>query len=101
MTKNDNYFDCLAVTDVQVFPFREGPSLGHIKGLAQVVLNDQMIIRGLRIMDGENGLYVSYPTDPFYKGEDIRTVCQPITSALREHVEGCVLEAYRAAVAEG
>ena len=25
-------FDCLAVTQVQVFPFKEGPSLGHLKG---------------------------------------------------------------------
>ena len=22
-------FDCLAVTNVQVFPFKEGPSMGH------------------------------------------------------------------------
>ena len=91
-------FDCLAVTQVQVFPFKEGVNLGHLKGLAQVVLNDQLVIRGLRIMDGLNGLFVSYPVDPFYKGEDFRSIVNPITRQLREHIENCVLEKYQAAV---
>ncbi len=91
-------FDCLAVTQVQVFPFKEGPSMGHLLGLATIVLNDQFQVRGLRIMDGEHGLYVSYPNDPFYKGEDFRSVCCPITRQLREHIENCVLEKYSASL---
>lgn len=92
-------FDCLAVTNVQVFPFKEGANLGHMKGIATIVLNDQIQIRGLRVMDGENGMFVGYPLDTFYKGEDYRTVCLPITRQLREHIENCVLEKYQAAVA--
>jgi stage V sporulation protein G len=91
-------FDCLAVTQVQVFPFKECPSMGHLLGLATIVLNDQFQVRGLKIMDGEHGLYVSYPNDPFYKGEDFRSVCCPITRQLREHIENCVLEKYRASL---
>lgn len=90
----DSYFDCLAVSNVQVFPVKDSVNLGHLKGLATIVLNDQMQIRGLRIMEGENGLYVGYPIDPFYKGEDLRSVCFPITRQLREHIENCVLEKY-------
>ncbi len=92
-------FDCLAVTSVQVYPFKEGVSLGHIKAMASVVLNDQMLIRGLRVMDGSNGMFVGYPNDPFYKGEDYKTICNPITRQLREHIENCVLERYQACVA--
>lgn len=92
-------FDCLAVTNVLVFPFKEGANLGHMKGLATIVLNDQLQIRGLRIMEGENGLYVGYPNDPFYNGEDFRSVCLPITRQLREHIENCVLEKYQASIA--
>ena len=98
-SKAASAFDCLAVTSVNVYPFKEGPNMGHIKGLATVVLNDQMLIRGLRVMDGENGLFVGYPNDPFYKGEDFRSICNPITRQLREHIENCVLEKYQAAVA--
>lgn len=89
----------MVVTDVQVFPFRDGATLGHIKGVAQVVLNDSLVIRGLRIMDGENGLFVGYPVDPFYKGEEFRTVVNPTTRVLREHIENVVLEKYQAAIA--
>lgn len=94
----DSVFDCLAVTQVQVFPFKDSVNLGHVKALAQIVLNDQMVIRGLRVMDGLNGLFVSYPIDPFFKGEDFRSVCNPITRQLREHIENCVLEKYQATV---
>lgn len=92
-------FDCLAVTNVQVYPFREGPSMGHIKALASIVLNDQFMIRGLRVMEGENGLFVGYPVDPFFKGEEYRSVCNPVTRQLREHIENAVLEKYQAAIA--
>lgn len=98
VTGVDIAWDCMAVTDVKVFPFKDGVNLGHLKGLAQVVLNDQLVIRGLRIMDGLNGLFVSYPVDPFYKGDDFRTIVNPITRMLREHIENCVLEKYQAAV---
>lgn len=87
-------FECLSVTSVQVYPFRDGAKLGNMLGLANVVLNDQLTIRGLRIMGGENGMFVAYPTDPFYKGDDLRSTVFPLTRALREHIENCVLEKY-------
>lgn len=93
------FFDCLVVTNVQVYPLLEGPNMGHIKALASIVLNDQFLVRGLRVMDGENGLYVSYPADPFYRGEDFRSQIVPMTRQLREHIENCVLEKYQAAIA--
>ena len=92
--KTEKGFDCLAVTNVQVYPFRDGAICGKILALATVVLNDQLTIRGLRVMDGEYGMFVGYPNDPFYKAEDLRSIVFPITRALREHIENCVLEKY-------
>ena len=93
-------FDCLAVTDVEVKVFPSLPGADHIKGVAQIVLNDQMIIRGLRIMDGTSGLFVSYPIDPFFKGESFQFLVNPITRQLREHIENCILEKYQDTVSE-
>jgi stage V sporulation protein G len=84
----------LRVTKVEVFPFKEGPTMGHTKGIASVVLNGQFLVRGLRVMEGENGLSVGYPFDPFFKGEDFRSVCFPLDRTLREHIESAVLERY-------
>ena len=91
---NTNENDVLKVTQVKVFPFKEGLSMGHIKALATVVLNDQLNLRGLRVMDGNDGLFVGYPVDPFYKGEEYRSIFFPITRELRDEIETKVLEAY-------
>lgn len=96
--KESPAFDCLAVTQVLVFPFKDSP-LATVKAIATVVLNDQFMVRGLRVMNGCNGLFVSYPVDPFYKGDDLGCLVQPITRKLREHIESCVLEKYRASIA--
>lgn len=98
MQEQSDSFDVLAVTNVQIFHFKEGMSLGSIKAEASVVLNDQLQIRGLRVVNGSNGLFVSYPCDPFFKGEETRYVCTPITRQLREHIENCVLEKYQQAI---
>ncbi len=86
------------VTNVQVFPFKEGANLGKMKGLATVVLNDAFQVRGLRITQGENGLFVQYPVDPFFKGDEYRSICLPITRELREKIENAVLEKYQASI---
>lgn len=100
-TQDTASFDVLAVTSVRVWPFKEGLNLGHMKGLAEVTLNDQLVIRGLRVMDGEYGMYVGYPIDHFYKGENFRNLVTPITQKLKEHIENCVLEKFQQAVSEG
>lgn len=98
MRDNSPAFDCLAVTNVQVYPFKEGPYMGKLKGIANIVLNDQILIRGLRVMDGEYGLFVGYPLDPFFKGDELRSLIIPMTKQFREHVENCVLEKYQSII---
>ena len=87
-------FDWMEVTEVNVNKFKSLPGANHIKGVAEIVLNGQLILRGLRIIEGSMGLYVGYPIDPFFKGEDLRCIAQPITRNLRENIENCILEKY-------
>ena len=99
MSENNNAnFDCLAITNVQVFPFKKSATLGHVLALATIVINDQLMIRGLRVMQGENGLFVGYPIDPFFKGDAFRSLVSPITRQLREHIDNCVIEKYQASI---
>ena len=90
----------IEVTKVDVYPFKEGVYIGHVKAIANIVLNDQILVRGLRVMDGECGLSVGYPNDPFYKGDDFRSIVFPITTELRNHIEKRVLEKYDEATKE-
>ena len=52
----------LTVTHCQVFPLKE--TMGKTRAFARVVINEQLQLTGLRIIDGSNGLFVSYPNDP-------------------------------------
>lgn len=99
-SKTPPAWDCLAVTDVKVYPLPDWRKTGPMKAIADVILNDQLVLRGLRVMDGVNGLFVSYPADPFSNNDDFRTVYNPITRQLREHIEYCVLEEYQACTGE-
>lgn len=88
-------FYCMEVTDVKVYKFKSLPGANRIKGVAEIVLNEQLILRGLRIIEGSMGLYVGFPVDPFFKGEDLRCIAQPITRNLRVNIENCILEKYQ------
>ena len=90
----------IEVTKVDVYPFNEGINMGRTKAIANIVLNDQIQVRGIRVIDGKNGLFVGYPVDPFYKGEGFRNIVFPITSELRHHIEKSVLEKYDEATKE-
>ena len=91
----DSSFDVLAVTSVTVrCIFNYSPTFLRTKALVDVVLNDQLQLRGLRVMEGDQGLYVAYPPDTFYKDEDCDIIYNPVTRQLKEHIENCVLEKY-------
>ena len=96
--KKINAFDCICVTDVRISPIKQIEGLTHTKALAEIVFNDQLLIRGIRVVEGANGLYISYPL-PFHPttGEDgqPRSTVFPITKELRDHVEAVVLEKYQ------
>lgn len=84
----------IEVTAVKIFPFIEAPSLGHVRGMATVELNGAIRIRGLRIMSGDKGMFVGYPVDPFYKGEEFRYVVDCCDNEVRQAIEKAVLEKY-------
>ena len=89
--------DRMQVTSAQVYVLKE--PMGKTRALARVVVNDQLQLTGLRVVDGSNGLFVSYPNDPSYKGDDYRSLFYPVTRELRDHVEQVVVEKYQEAVA--
>lgn len=84
----------IKVTNVRVFPFKETSKMMYTKGMANITLNDAIVIRGLRIMDGTDGLFVAYPADPFYKGEDTRNLVAPSRDDVRSYIEAVVLNKF-------
>ncbi|MEN6626468.1 MAG: SpoVG family protein [Candidatus Sumerlaeia bacterium] len=65
----------------------------HLKGFATIVLNDEFAVRDLKIINGNNGLFVAMPNRRRRDG-GFHDVAHPILPALREHIEEVVLNEY-------
>ena len=95
----DEQLKTLEVTRVEIEITEHLAAFGkNSKAFARVVLNDQLQLTRLRVVQGADGFFVAYPNDPFYKGEDYRSIFFPLTRQCREHIENCVLEKYQESV---
>ena len=84
----------MKVTYLEVYPIREPK--GKLRAYARVLLDDQLYLTGLRLYDGSDGLFVSYPNDPSYTGESYRQIFYPVKTELRADIENAVIEEYLA-----
>ena len=66
---------------------------GSVLAHASITLNGCFAIRGLRVVQGENGPFVSMPS--YKSGGEYRDVCFPITKDFREPMHTAVLGAYQ------
>lgn len=39
------------------------PDAGSLKGFADLIINDELVIKGLRIIEGKKGLFVAMPRE--------------------------------------
>jgi len=78
--------------DIRVYPI-EDPD-GSTKAFASVAISDLAAIRGVRVVDGENGLFVSMPQSQDYKGL-FHDVAFPLSGDLRKEISKGVLEKFK------
>jgi DNA-binding cell septation regulator SpoVG len=84
----------IEVTDVIVFPIRKKVEKSKMQAFARVIINDQFIINGIRIFEGNNGPFIRFPQEynkDANKGYDI---CFPTTAELRTYISDQVLSQY-------
>jgi len=72
----------------------DGPVLAD----ASVTLNGCFAVRGVRVIDSENGPFISMPG---YKGRDgYKDVCFPCTKEFHREFQQAVLDAYQQAMTQ-
>lgn len=69
-----------------------------IKGMASVNINGAFAVRGVKIVEGSNGLFVAMPS--YKSGNEYRDVCFPITQECRKQLNDAVLSAYEQALTQ-
>ncbi len=72
---------------------------GSCRALASVNLNGSFAIRGLKVMEGTNGLFVSMPSYRTGNGE-YKDICFPCTKEARSQLNEAVLNAYQQSLAQ-
>lgn len=66
---------------------------GKTKAICDLVFDDALRVKGIRVVDGEKGLFAAMPSRK--KGEEYENILQIPDEALRDKVRSKVLEAYQ------
>lgn len=82
----------MKITSVSVRKVEKEDS--RMKGIASIVLDDQLAIHDIRIIEGDNGLFTAMPSRKTATG-GYRDVAHPITPAARNMIEKAILDAYK------
>lgn len=80
----------MQVTDVRV---RRINLEGRMKAIVSVTIDDAFVIHDVKVVEGQNGLFVAMPSRRMPSGE-YRDIAHPITSSAREIIQNAVLAAY-------
>lgn len=71
---------------------------GKIKAIASVSLDGMFVVKGLKVMDGKKGLFVSMPQEVFTGNDGKKQYSNlffPTTNGAKEDLQTAVLEVYR------
>lgn len=77
--------------DINIYPNKVE---GTLKASANVNINGQFAVRGIKVMEGVNGLFVSMPSFRTGNGE-YKDICFPCTKESKADFDRNILEAYK------
>lgn len=83
------------ITEVRVHPVSFH---GRTKAFATVTIDNALVIHDLRVVNGQNGLFVSMPSKKV--GAQYFDISHPITTEAYRILSGAVLNQYRTTVVE-
>ena len=81
----------MKITSVNVRKIEKEGS--RMKGIASVLLDDSFAVHDIRIIEGDNGLFIAMPSRKTSAG-GYRDIAHPINPEVRSMFEDAILEAY-------
>ena len=73
---------------------------GNMKAVASITLDNEFAIHDIKIIEGENGLFIAMPSRKTPEGQ-YRDIAHPISHEAREIVQTTILEAYEKVLLSG
>jgi stage V sporulation protein G len=87
----------MKITEVKVYPAKEN---GRLKAYATVIFDNDFIVRDLKVIEGEKGLFVSMPSRRRKDGS-FRDIVHPLNAETRKMIEDSIIGEYNRAVKMG
>lgn len=88
----------MRITEVKIYPARESGT--RLKAYATIVFENAFIVRDLKVIEGEKGLFVSMPSRRRKDGS-FRDIAHPLNGETRKHIEESIINEYKKLEKEG
>ena len=85
----------MEVTEVKIFPVQED----RLKAYVSITFDNCFIVRDLKVINGNNGLFVAMPSKKRKDGM-VRDMAQPLNNETRQMIETMVLAEYNKEIQE-
>ena len=86
----------MEISDVQIYLMNEE----KLKAYATVIIDNAFLIRDLKVIQGNNGLFIAMPAKKMKDGS-YRDIAHPLNQDTRQYFEKKILEAYEKATQDG
>ena len=86
----------MQITDVRV---RKVNDEGKMKAIASVTFDDEFVVHDIKIIEGQNGLFIAMPSRKMGEG-DFRDIAHPLQSETRNRIKDAIFAEYEKEVAE-
>ena len=84
--------DTLSIQVERIFKLPNGKAL---KAFADININDAILIKGVRVMDGKRGLFVTMPREQSTKDKKWYDSVRCLSEEIKEEISQKVLDAYQ------
>ena len=81
----------MKITDVRV---KAVQSESRLRGVATITFDENFVVHDIRIIEGENGLFVAMPSKKTPNGT-FRDIAHPINGETRKLIEDAIVKAYK------
>lgn len=86
----------MKITDVRI---RKVTDEGKMKAIVSVTFDDEFVVHDIKIIEGQNGLFVAMPSRKMNEG-DFRDIAHPISSETRNRIKDAIFDEYEKVLSE-
>ncbi|MEJ5173115.1 MAG: SpoVG family protein [Hydrogenothermaceae bacterium] len=85
----------MKITEVKVYPFDTGKIGGRVRAVAEVIIDDILLIKDIKIVQSKTGgLFLSFPKKRSSSGKFVDIV-QPLDKDFSESIRRAVVDKYK------